>query len=59
MLLIREVRIIDPVTETDQTADILIEGETICRVGRHLEGISAEAEENGRTGVRQIKGRVM
>jgi len=50
MLLIREVRIIDPVTETDQTADILIEGETICRVGRHLEGISAEAEENGRTG---------
>ena len=36
MLLIRNGRVVDPVTETDDILDVLVEGNTIRQVGREL-----------------------
>ena len=41
MILIRNARVVDPVTKTDRVMDILVDGEKIVQVG---EGLKAEAE---------------
>lgn len=42
MLLIKNSRIIDPVTETDKTADILIDGGIIVQIGENLSEENAD-----------------
>ena len=42
MLLIKNSRIIDPVTETDKIADILIDGGIIVKIGENLSTDNAE-----------------
>ncbi len=42
MLLIRNGRVVDPVTETDDILDILIDGNVIREVGKNLEADGAE-----------------
>lgn len=42
MLLIKNSRIIDPVTETDKIADILIDGGIIVKIGENLSADNAE-----------------
>jgi dihydroorotase len=42
MLLIKNGRVVDPASETDATLDVLLDGDRIAQVGRHLEAPSAE-----------------
>ena len=42
MILVKNGRLIDPSSGRDEIADILIEGETIKRIGRNISGVKAE-----------------
>jgi len=42
MLLIKNGRVLDPVSKTDQTLDLLLDGECIAKVGANLEALGAD-----------------
>lgn len=42
MLLIKNGRVVDPVTKTDRVMDVLIDGDKIIKTGEHLEESGAE-----------------
>ena len=42
MILIRKGRVVDPVTGRDEVLDVLLDGNTICKIGKDLQAGEAE-----------------